>query len=385
MTKYINSDNSFLPSYDNNITYNFDNVQFKENSINSDDTLTINISPEDSTTTNNIDYTIIKHYINTLDLTKINTINLKITNTYTQTDDYLITDMYITKITNTSLGVLNNDDENTKFIYTYSIILRFAPLTKNEINTDKNIYIIRPLLYTNENTDTVTPSKNILLNVQEIMDNPSTSDTTDYIISVATPEIIITNINSIDELINRSDIVYYIDATNKIILFKTPLSIGANISSNYSADVVKSLPTPTIMNTLVTTPFVDDEENQILKNVTYGIIKNNAIGQTSTDLDSNIYINCHPIDNTGRIIPKSDNSKKTNTDIKISIIFFGVFFTICLGVYVWLYRINELYKLFNTGDMTEDMTSIRMKYGVMLFVFITCWVFIGINIDNMPD
>lgn len=361
MAKYINNTTQF-DTYGSNITYNFDYVVFTE------DTLTtntpINIQIDDTTIT----YDIIRHYTNKLDLTKINTVNLKITNTFTQSTDYLLTDMYITKSNNTSIGILNSEyltsSEGTNIIYRYYTILKCSPLTKNAVNTANNVYIITPLNYTNKNIDTISQSTNIVLSVKSI----------DETTILNTPEIIINNVNSINELIKSDSEYFFIDSPNKIIMFKNPVYIGV-IGVETTIDKDKITSDLTLLNVSATTEYENVENGKS------PITKNNAIGQTTTELDSNIYINCHPIDDGGRIIPKADNTNKTNDDIKISIIFFGLFFTFGLFVYIYLNR-NELFMLM--GD-SANVNSLRFKYGIMLFVFLTSWIFIGINIDNMPD
>ena len=163
--------------------------------------------------------------------------------------------------------------------------------------------------------------------------------------------------------------------------FTNPLYIGIK-SDQPLTDTNTITPQPEIFIISDATEYVNTDENVNMGKT--AITKNNSIGQSSTDLDDKIYINCHPIDDGGRIIPKSDNSKKTNRDIKISIIFFGVLFTVGLLVYIYMNRTNELFLLFDSTNLTNELNGIRIKYGIMLFVFITSWVFIGINIDNLP-
>jgi len=383
MAQYINNTTSF-DNYGSSISYNFDNVQFNIDTLTS--TLSLKTETSDSATTKLITYDIITHYINKIDLSVINTINLKITNNYTQTDDYLLTDLYIAKANENSLGVLNEDIALTidatvdvpppKYMYRYSIITRFSPLKGNSLSVDKNIYIITPLLYTNENVNTVTQSSNVILSVKTIENNQITE--------LESPEINISNINNINEIIKTDSDYFFIDSIDKIILFKNPLYIGIKTTSQYSGNL-STLPTPNGLVYLTTATEYVDSAN-IVNNSSSGISKNNAIGQTSANLDSNIYINCHPVDESGRLVPKSDNTQKTNKDIKISIIFFGCFFTVAICIYVFLgYRKKELDNIMDFSIMDENTTSIRIKYGIILIVFIISWVFIGMNIDNMPD
>ena len=388
MAQYINNTTLF-DTYGSNITYNFDYIAFTQDTLNQT-TVSINNSTELSDTTNTITYDIITHYTNKLDLTKINTVNLKITNTYTESSDYLLTDLYITKTNATSIGIINEEYSDlateagvtNNIIYKYYTILKLSPLNKNVLNTANNVYIITPLHYTNTNVDTVSKSTNVVLSVKSLIDNLNTDNATDYIISeLNSPEIIINNVNSINELI-KSDSDYYFIDSNDTIMFKNPLYIGIK-SDQPLTDTNTITPQPEIFIISDATEYANTDENvNIGKSA---ITKNNAIGQSSTDLDDKIYINCHPIDDGGRIIPKSDNTQKTNKDIKISIIFFGVLFTVGLLVYTYINRTTELFLLFDTTNLTNDLNGIRIKYGIMLFVFITSWVFIGINIDNMPD
>lgn len=386
MPQYINNTTLF-DTYGSNITYNFDYIAFTNDTLNQR-TVSINNATDLSDKTKNITYDIITHYTNKLDLTKINTVNLKITNTYTESSDYLLTDLYITKINDTSIGIINEEysdlasEANTtnNVIYKYYTILKLSPLNKNVLNTANNVYIITPLHYTNTNVDTVSKSTNVVLNVKTLTDNLNTSIATDSIISeLNSPEIIINNVNSINELIKSDSDYYFIDSNDKIIMFKNPLYIGINQSVKDKNMITAPLE---FLNISDATEFVNADEN--VNTGKSAITKNSAIGQTSTSLDDKIYINCHPIDDGGRIIPKSDNTQKTNKDIKISIIFFGVLFTVGLCIYVGMNR-SELSLLFDTTNLTNDLNSIRIKYGIMLFVFITSWIFIGINIDNMPD
>ena len=389
MAQYINNTTLF-DTYGSNITYNFDYVAFTEDTL-TQTTVSINNATELSDTTNTITYDIIKHYINKLDLTKINTVNLKITNTYTESLDYLLTDLYITNTNDTSIGIINEEYSDlaseagvtNNIIYKYYTILKFSPLNKNVLNTANNVFIITPLHYTNTNVNTVSKSTNVVLSVKSLMENLNTSITTDYAISeLNSPEIIINNVNSINELIKSDSDYYFIDSNDKIIMFTNPLYIGIK-SDQPLTDTNTITPQPEIFIISDATEYVNTDENVNMGKT--AITKNNSIGQSSTDLDDKIYINCHPIDDGGRIIPKSDNSKKTNRDIKISIIFFGVLFTVGLLVYIYMNRTNELFLLFDSTNLTNELNGIRIKYGIMLFVFITSWVFIGINIDNLPD
>jgi hypothetical protein len=382
MGQYINNTSAFN-NYGSSISYNFDTVQFMMDAATP--TLSMKTETSDSTTTKLIEYDVITHYINKIDLSLPNTINLKITNNYTQSDDYLLTDLYIAKVNDNSLGILNNDialtideavdSEPPKYMYRYSIITRFSPLKGNSLSVEDNIYIITPLLYTNQNVNTVTQSSNIQLNVNTIRNKTITE--------LKSPEIIISNINNINEIIKPDSDYFFIDSIDKIIIFKNPLYLSLK-KKGYTGNF-NEIPTPNeFLYVTSATEYIDSINSVNSSSST--ISKNNAIGQTSANLDSNIYINCHPVDESGRLVPKSNNTQKSNKDIKISIIFFGVFFSCVIIAYTAnAYFKKELDGILDFSITNESITSIRIKFGVLFMVFIISWVFIGINIDDMPN
>ena len=382
MGQYINNTSAFN-NYGSSISYNFDTVQFMMDAATP--TLSMKTETSDSTTTKLIEYDVITHYINKIDLSLPNTINLKITNNYTQSDDYLLTDLYIAKVNDNSLGILNNDialtideavdSEPPKYMYRYSIITRFSPLKGNSLSVEDNIYIITPLLYTNQNVNTVTQSSNIQLNVNTIRNKTITE--------LKSPEIIISNINNINEIIKPDSDYFFIDSIDKIIIFKNPLYLSLK-KKGYTGNF-NEIPTPNeFLYVTSATEYIDSINSVNSSSST--ISKNNAIGQTSANLDSNIYINCHPVDESGRLVPKSNNTQKSNKDIKISIIFFGVFFSCVIIAYTAnAYFKKELDGILDFSITNESITSIRIKFGIMFMVFIISWVFIGINIDDMPN
>lgn len=383
MAQYINNISAFN-NYGSTISYNFDTVQFMTDTLTP--TLSIKVETADSAITKLVNYDVITHYINKIDLNIPNTINLKITNNYTQSDDYLLTDLYIAKATENSLGILNPDialtiddtaidTEPPKYMYNYSIITRFSPLKGNSLSVEENIYIITPLLYTNQNINTVTQSSNIQLNVNSISNKTITE--------LKSPEIIISNINNINEIIRTDSDYFFIDSIDKIILFKNPLYISFK-KKNYSGNF-NEVPTPNEFIYITSATEYIDSIN-IVNTSSSTISKNNAIGQTSSNLDSNIYINCHPVDETGRLVPKSDNTQKSNKDIKRSILFFGVFFSVVIIAYTANgYFKKELDGIIDFSINNESIRGIRIKYSILFLVFIASWVLIVINIEDMPN
>jgi hypothetical protein len=382
MAQYINDTTTF-DNYASSISYNLDKVQFTIDTLT--DTISIKTETSDSANIKTFNYDVITHYTNKIDLSVINTINLKLTNNYTQTDDYLITDLYIAKANENSLGVLNEDialtidatpdAPPTKYMYKYFIITRFSPLKGNSLSVENNIYIITPLLYTNTNINTVSQSSNIVLSVKTIDNNQITE--------LESPEINITNVNNINEIIRSDSDYFFIDSIDKVVIFKNPLYIGIKPTTQYTGNLT-TLTTPNELLYLLNGTEYTDSAN-IINNSSSGIIKNNAIGQTSANLDSNIYINCHPVDESGRLVPKSNNSQKSKKDIEKTILAFGVFFTFIVFCYFGYAIYNKelvLSDVINFNLINENITNVRIKYGIMFMVVVICWIFMIVSLDT---
>jgi len=383
MAKYIS--NSFVTTnYNVDIEYNLDTINLTE-VIGEETSLTIRTDIINSQNIYDyIEYDIIKSYKNNFDLTKTNNINLKLIEE--SKSEYILSNMYLCRVkedsflidTNFSLSSLTNTN-----VYKYVFVLQFAIPTEKNINTTNSVYIITPISY---NDTSVSKSVNFILNndvpiYTEIKDENSVVQSTTYNIdSLKEPPILITNPNNISELILRSSF-NVINGTNIIIIFKDPLIL--NYTKTTSDPRTYS---PTITSTLLEiVPSNISELNTTDLEIEVGsgpINKNNYIGKFSGMLDSNIYINCHPIDDTGQKITKNSDPSKSARNMGISILFFGLLIMVGLGIYAYNFCKEEIMDLFKSETFIIAIKKDSfIKWFSISFISISFWVFFGLNTD----
>ena len=403
MAKYIS--NTFVTTnYNVDIEYNLDTINLTENT-GGDSLLTIRtdiINAENNY--DYIEYDVVKSYKNNFDLTKTNDINLKLIEE--RNSEYILSTMYLCRVkedsttfvndTNFSLSSLTNTN-----VYKYVFVLQFAIPTEKSINTTNNVYIITPISY---NDSIVSKSVNFTLNnpsptYTEIKDEYGVVQSTSYNIdSLNEPPILIKNPNDISELILRSPF-NVINGTNIIIIFKDPLFVGYTVSNSDAKSY-----SPTITTTLlevVPSNIGGLDTTDIDIEVGSGPInKNNYIGKFSGMLDSNIYINCHPIDDTGQKITKNNDPSKSARSMGISILFFGILCTLLTILYgAFSYKefqdLGILFKkLFDSEypNYIKDLNKVErilqilkndtiIKWFCIIFIILCFWIFVGLNID----
>lgn len=354
MAQYINTE-KITDNTTDTITYNFDNIKLIEATITTS-TLVLTDFP--------IEYTILKQYTNTLNLKLANNFNLKIIESAAE---YLLTDMYICKIKTTpstgnkSIGIQVKGEIVTS-MFLYFVVLQFAPLTQNnQLNNQENVYIIRPFIYSNTQLDVTSTieiiySENFLLNVKEQNNDTNTITSIDE-----TNPIIISNINSIDEIVTTTEF-FYINSTSKLILFKNPIYLNVK-DKNTNLETPKNL--IYLKNDTTDTGTITISEYDNYADIEKGTsISKSEIGQTPGTNDASIYINCRKADDAGNILPLVNTPEVESSYLSLTWWITG-FYWFSLILYCVLYR-KEFITIFNTKNDTESI-KIKLKYGSMLF------------------